>query len=129
MISGLTEQQARVVEAIRRLTVDGVAPSYSELCADLDIPSKGNLQQILARLRERGVVEWMHGRARSLRLVGNRDLAIDALRGLGAEDLRFVIARAAGLAAHADRDGGAETSKALHSIADRLTGQPRRRAA
>jgi DNA-binding winged helix-turn-helix (wHTH) protein len=44
------------------------------------------------------------------------------------EELRGLAATIAGICAHRDGDGGAETAKTLRRIADRLTGQPRRAA-
>jgi hypothetical protein len=54
---------------------------------------------------------------------------IQELNELPSEDLRQVIAHAAGIHAHRDGDGGLVTADALRRIADRLTGQPRRSAA
>lgn len=48
-----------------------------------------------------------------------------ALSDLPNEDLRQVIAHAAGIHAHRDGDGGVQMAEALRRIADRLTGAPR----
>jgi hypothetical protein len=47
------------------------------------------------------------------------------LTALPDEDLRQVIAHAAGIHAHRDGDGGKQMAEALRRIADRLTGAPR----
>lgn len=53
---------------------------------------------------------------------------IQTLNDMPREDLREVIAHAAGIHAHRDGDGGGLIASALRRIADRLTGQPRRAA-
>jgi hypothetical protein len=51
------------------------------------------------------------------------------LSALPNEDLRQVIAHAAGIHAHRDGDNGERIGEALGRIVDRLTGKPRRAAA
>jgi hypothetical protein len=51
------------------------------------------------------------------------------LTALPDEDLRQVIAHAAGIHAHRDGDGGKQMGAALRRIADRMTGAPRKSAA
>lgn len=51
------------------------------------------------------------------------------LEDLTSEELRHLIAHAAGIHAHRDGDGGVLIAASLRRIADRLTGQPRRTAA
>lgn len=63
---GLTRIQADMLEAIRSRQVEGVGPSYEELREDLGLSSKSEVQRALRALRERGYVNWMPGRARSL---------------------------------------------------------------
>lgn len=53
---------------------------------------------------------------------------IQTLHDMPREELREVIAHAAGIHAHRDGDGGGLIAEALRRIADRLTGQPRRAA-
>lgn len=50
------------------------------------------------------------------------------LDNLANEELRELMAYAAGIHAHRDGDGGFLIATALRRIADRLTGQPRRAA-
>lgn len=51
---------------------------------------------------------------------------IQDLHDLPSEDLREMIAHAAGIHAHRDADGGILMAEALRRVSDRLTGQPRR---
>jgi predicted TPR repeat methyltransferase len=48
------------------------------------------------------------------------------LHDMPSEDLRQLIAHAAGIHAHRDADGGGLMAQALRRIADRLTGAARR---
>lgn len=57
-----------MLDAIRARSVNGVGPSYEELAGDMGISSKGEVHRVLKGLRERGMVSWMPGRARSLHL-------------------------------------------------------------
>lgn len=66
---GLTPQMRACLDAIQRLTRDGMPPSYDELAQALGKTSNGALASLLTRLRERGYVDWMPGHARSLTLV------------------------------------------------------------
>lgn len=65
-----TPIQAKVLDSIRTLTRAGVPPSHAELRDDLGISSPGALHSLLARMKDRGLVDYEHGRARSLRVVG-----------------------------------------------------------
>lgn len=53
---------------------------------------------------------------------------IQRLHDRPSEELRALMAHCAGICAHRDGDGGASIATALHRIADRLTGQPRKAA-
>lgn len=53
---------------------------------------------------------------------------IQELHDLPSEELRLVIAHAAGIHAHRDNDGGALMADALRRIADRLDLKPRKAA-
>lgn len=54
---------------------------------------------------------------------------IQDLHDMPSEELRELIAHAAGIHAHRDGDGGLVMADALYRVADRLTGKPRRVAA
>lgn len=66
----------RALDAIRRLTVGRVPPSYLELQADLGLSSKSAVHRLLNTMKDRGLIEFEYGRHRSIRIV-------DELVGLG----------------------------------------------
>ncbi|MCR5876952.1 hypothetical protein [Phenylobacterium sp. J367] len=53
---------------------------------------------------------------------------VQDLHDRSSEELREMAAHIAGILAHRDGDGGAQTASAYQRIADRLTGKPRRAA-
>lgn len=64
-----TPLMKRCVAAIEDLTVDGVAPSYEELAAALGMKGKGHLSALLTSMRERGLVDWLPRRARTIHVL------------------------------------------------------------
>jgi SOS-response transcriptional repressor LexA len=69
---GLTPMQAKALKAVAHLTSElGVAPSYSELCQELGLVSKGGVMRLLYALRERGAVEFIPQKARSVRIIAD----------------------------------------------------------
>lgn len=70
---GLTPMQARTLAAVKRLTLDGVPPSYDEIRPDLGLQSNSGVLRLLRGLKERGVVDFIPHRARTVRLVGELD--------------------------------------------------------
>lgn len=72
----LTKEQARMKAAIIKLTVNGRAPTYEELRTEVGLASRSGVHRLLAALRERGHVEYLDARARSIRV-------IQEARGLG----------------------------------------------
>lgn len=82
---GLTKVQADVLQALRVLTIDGVAPSFEEIMAHAGIASKSSVHRILNRLEDRRYIRRMHYKARAIKLI-DRDpldgLSPDALRAL-----------------------------------------------
>lgn len=80
-----TARQAAALDAIRRLTVNGVPPSYDELAAELGLSGRSQVHYTLHRLKERGLVDFEYGRTRSLRVVERVTLA--DLSALSASDL------------------------------------------
>ncbi len=85
-----TIQQAKTLEAIRRLTDDGVPPSYEELGAFLN-KSRSQIHYILSRMKERGLVDFEYGRARSIRIVDSVDRI--ELKGMSNEQLARLRSR------------------------------------
>lgn len=99
LTSGLTPLQARCLDAIRRLTVDGVPPTVAEIQADLGTVSRGTTHNILVRLRERGMVTWLPRQSRSIQIVD----ATPDLEAMSSGQLDRLIERAqAILAARAE---------------------------
>jgi SOS-response transcriptional repressor LexA len=68
---GLTAQQAACLNAIRRLTVGGVAPSFEELRADLGFCSKSHIHRLVKGLSERGAIYYRPNMKRSLRVLND----------------------------------------------------------
>jgi hypothetical protein len=66
---GLTGPQRRMKDTIRRLTVDGVPPTISELAAALGKPGRGWVHDLVMQLIERGHAEHLPHKRRSLRLI------------------------------------------------------------
>ena len=58
MKAGLTKRQKDVLEAIKALTVDGLAPTYQELAAHLGMKSRGQVAQRLNGLRNKGRIRF-----------------------------------------------------------------------
>lgn len=120
---GLTKRQSQCLDAIRRLTVDGVPPTYNEIAADIGLASKSGINRLVVGLRERGLVAFLDGhRHRTLAVIGDH-VSSSVLHTLSSEELRTIVAHCAGILAQ--RDGVPETAIILHRIADRL---PRQRA-
>lgn len=74
MMTPPTKRQRQLEQAIVKLTVDGVAPSYDELAAELGI-TRGAARMLALGLCERGRIRRMPGRPRSLELVKERATA------------------------------------------------------
>lgn len=81
---GLTPVQARALGAIRTLTREGVSPSYSEIREALDLGSNSGVHRVLSCLRDRGLIDFIPHRARSIRIVGE----LEGLDRRSSDDLR-----------------------------------------
>ena len=67
---GLTARQQQVYEIIRRhIDERGVPPSYDELLAETGLKGRSGIHRILTALKERGAVDWIAGRARSITIL------------------------------------------------------------
>lgn len=121
MSAPVTPRMSQCMGAIRRLTVNGVAPSYDELQADMGLASKSNVHRILTSLRARGLVEWEPCAGRSLRVV-EEDLTPARLERMSNEQLRQGAALIAGILAH--REGRNLTGSTYRRIADRIELKP-----
>jgi SOS-response transcriptional repressor LexA len=66
---GLTRRQAQVLRFIGRyFDVRGYAPSYDEINAACTLGGKGHVCEQVAHLRERGYVNFLEHRTRSIKL-------------------------------------------------------------
>lgn len=65
---GLTRRQREALNFINRFIAEhgGVSPSRREIADGLGMKSSAQAHYILARLKERGHVDWQPGRARAL---------------------------------------------------------------
>ncbi len=74
---GLTRRQAEALVIIRRCAArDGFAPTIRELGAELGLKSPEGVSRILHDLRRRGHVDWLPGKARSLRLTAGASIGL-----------------------------------------------------
>lgn len=73
-MKGMTPRQAEALCAIRDLTVDGVAPSYAEIGAQLGGISRANVHALVSQLKKRGVVDFVPAGRRSLSVNGTQGL-------------------------------------------------------
>lgn len=65
----MTGSQKEVVDAITAFWAEyGVAPTVRELCQMLGRKSPATVHDLLTRLRSAGVVEWMPGKQRTLKV-------------------------------------------------------------
>lgn len=117
----MTPRQARILACIRRLTVDGVSPTYREIRADLGIKSAGHLHDDLARLRRDGVLTFT--RARRSIIILDDVVSPLALAALSDEGQMQTLAVLAGQIA--SRRGDHTTATALRNIADALLTSPK----
>lgn len=65
----MTPQQKRCLDAIERLTKDGVPPSYDELKDELGLASKSGVHRLIHALAGRGYIALSPGRYRTMQVV------------------------------------------------------------
>lgn len=77
----MTPLQHRCLEAIKRLTIDGVTPNYQMIMDDLGLPGKASVHRLVHALRDQGVIDFLPGRARTIKVVdsGLQGLALDKI--------------------------------------------------
>lgn len=124
---GLTPRMRDALDAIEDLTIDGVPPTYRELQGVLHVGAT-DIVRLLARLKERGFIDYKPHTARTLRILP-QSLSPALLGGLSDEALRGGAAMIAGLLAHREGGNATETAAMFRRIADSLPGQARGRAA
>jgi SOS-response transcriptional repressor LexA len=66
---GLTPKQTLCLDVIKRLTRDGMPPSFDEIQLALGLASKSNVHRLIHVLAERGAIEIAPNRARSMRVI------------------------------------------------------------
>lgn len=69
----MSPQEHRCLETIRRLSADGVSPSYDEIRLHLGLASKCGVHRLVSALVAKGHLVQIEGRARSLKVVGEID--------------------------------------------------------
>ena len=63
---GLTVLQRDCLWVVQELIEGGVPPTLREIARDLDLASHSLVHELLTLLRQRGYVDWLPARARSL---------------------------------------------------------------
>jgi SOS-response transcriptional repressor LexA len=66
---GLTSKQNAVLQSLRRLTVDGIAPTIREIMADTGLLSTNEVHRYLVTLEERDHIRRIPGKARAIELL------------------------------------------------------------
>ena len=63
----LTKKQNQLLSfLIKRIEVEGISPSYEEICVELSLKSKSGIHRIVKSLEERGYVERLQNKARAI---------------------------------------------------------------
>jgi SOS-response transcriptional repressor LexA len=78
----VTPEQRDCLQAIRELTVDGVAPTYAQLCGRLGLKptSKSAIHRLISQLERQGYVRRDPHRAQSVRIIERAGAAISDAR-------------------------------------------------
>lgn len=126
----MTRAQRTLLDTLKRLTVDNVAPSYEELRTELGFASRSTVHRLIHLLERDGhiiVVSRGGAGARGTYIIVD-DLAYTpaALATLSDDTLKGLIAHASGLLSH--RQGAADVDAMLGRVSDRLCGRPRAQA-
>lgn len=90
MKAGLTKRQKEVLDAIRALTVEGVAPTYDEIAERVGMRSRGHVSAQLVILRNKGRIAFEH-KARSIRIIEDGQPAEPEIETASPARLRAVI--------------------------------------
>lgn len=117
----MTPKQAEMLDAIRDLTRNGVAPSYRELATHLGMKSISHVYDRLRLLKREGLVHFTPQR-RSLIILGDV-VSPAALNALDDSALHRTLGLAAGIVA--SRRGDFEAATMLRRIADALLTSPK----
>lgn len=88
----MTPKQKRCLDAIEKLTKDGVPPSYNELKDYLGLASKSGVHRLVHALAERGYINLSPDRARTIQIVTRQAEEVPFNR-LAAAAMAHVLAR------------------------------------
>lgn len=91
----MTPEQRDCLQAIRELTVDGVPPTYSQLCERLGLTSKSTVYRLIVQLEREGFVRRDPYRQQSLRIIERTGAALsdDRIAAMSDEALESAHAR------------------------------------
>lgn len=70
---GLTPMQAKALAAIRKRIEQSVSPSYDEIGFELGIRSRSGVSRVVHALRERGLIDFIPGKQRTIRVIGEME--------------------------------------------------------
>ena len=65
----LTTRQAETLEAIRRLSAGGIAPTYAEIRTAIGCRWSSSMQKLIAALVRHGAITMVPAKARSIRII------------------------------------------------------------
>lgn len=71
-VVGLTAHQKRVLEYLAWfIAKNGIAPTYDQIAAHLGLASKSGVHRVIHELEERGAIQRLPNRARSITIIAN----------------------------------------------------------
>lgn len=121
MTVGLTPRESQCLDAIRRLTKNGVPPSYSELAEEIGVASKSNVVRYVRGLEKRGALRLTPGAPRSLHVVERRPPTAAELHRFETAELLTLLAHVCSVLGH--RLGTGKLRETLDRIGNRLAGR------
>ncbi len=66
----LTPRQRQCMQVLQELyDATGMAPSYDELCIELELASKSGVHRLMIELQRRGWIEQAYGKKRAIRIL------------------------------------------------------------
>lgn len=74
---GLTQVQRDVLLVIQELSIGWVSPSFAEIAHELEFRSKSHIRSVLHALRDRGWIDLLPRRSRSIRVLRRIDVPPD----------------------------------------------------
>ncbi len=121
----MTPTPRECLDALKRLTVDGVPPSYDELAVELGLASKSRITELLSALEAQGyIARPERHRARCIVVLAQSEAYTPtALDALSTDELKGLLTHVCGLLAY--RCGPDQTDAMMRRIGDRLCCRPR----